>query len=39
MYREARIDNLTDVYNYRFFVERIRKDFEAAKTTALPCFI
>lgn len=35
MYREARIDNLTDVYNYRFFVERVRKEYESGKNESL----
>ena len=29
MFREARIDPLTGVYNYRFFVEKLNEQFEA----------
>ena len=35
MYREARIDSLTDTYNYRFFTEHIRLEFEACKDDSL----
>ena len=31
MYREARVDSLTGVYNYRFFVEKLNSAFEAAR--------
>lgn len=35
MYREARVDTLTGVYNYRFFVERIDAEFEACRNDSL----
>lgn len=35
MYREARIDNLTDAYNYRFFIERIKTEFNACRDDSL----
>ncbi len=30
MYREARIDSLTGVYNYRYFVEKLNTEYNAA---------
>ena len=35
MYREARIDNLTGVYNYRFFMEELPKTFAKCKNDSL----
>ena len=35
MYREARIDNLTNVYNYRYFVEEISEEFERCRSSSL----
>lgn len=35
MYREARVDSLTGVYNYRFFVERINAEFEKCRNDSL----
>lgn len=35
MYREARIDNLTNVYNYRYFVEEINEEFERCRSSSL----
>lgn len=34
-YREARIDSLTEVYNYRYFVEKIEQDFESCRNDCL----
>ena len=31
MCREARVDSLTGVYNYRYFVEKLTSEFEAAR--------
>lgn len=35
MYREARVDSLTRVYNYRFFVERLAEEFEGCRDDCL----
>lgn len=35
MYREARIDSLTEVYNYRYFVEKLNLDFKACQDDSL----
>lgn len=35
MYREARIDSLTDTYNYRFFAEQVEVEFEKNKNDCL----
>jgi diguanylate cyclase (GGDEF)-like protein len=35
MYREARIDSLTDVYNYRFFIERIKSEFDDCRDDSI----
>lgn len=35
MFREARIDPLTDVYNYRFFVEQLEEQFAQCKQDCL----
>lgn len=35
MYREARIDSLTDVYNYRYFVERVNQEYENCSNDSL----
>ncbi len=35
MYREARIDSLTNVYNYRYFVEDINDEFERCRSSSL----
>ena len=35
VYREARVDSLTGVYNYRYFVEQIERQFEQCRSTSL----
>lgn len=35
MYREARIDTLTNVYNYRFFNEKVKSEFEDCRDDSL----
>lgn len=35
VYREARIDSLTGVFNYRFFVEKVNQDFEKSGRDSL----
>jgi diguanylate cyclase (GGDEF)-like protein/putative nucleotidyltransferase with HDIG domain len=35
MYREARIDSLTGVYNFKYFLEKVNAEFEVCKDSSL----